>query len=468
MIKPNSSIIEFPSLDCLDAWDAPILFDDFEAPEIPARLLPNIFREFAVAASKATETAEALSVISILGTISAILAKKVFVCPKEGWREPVNIYGLVALPPANNKSIVLNYCIKPLISWEKEQAAKLSSQIKRLCSERKTQEKIIEALRYKASKATDIIEQQQLTAEIINKEALLTDVPVIPLLFTNDATPESLALLVHEQRGRMAIFSDEGGILETLAGLYTNGIANLDILLKGIDGGEVRVRRKDRCVIINPYLTVILTVQPTILINMALKRAFMGNGTLERFLYVLPKSNLGYRTHNNPPLSTEIQSAYNTKIFNLLNLFNLAENDESHVLQLSTAAYNHWRIFQNEIELQLRVDGRLSGCQGWGGKICGFALRIAGLLHVAEYEMQSITISESTMLNALEVARLLTDHAIAAFGLMGVDQSNEDAKTILQWIKSQSKPSLVVGHTHKCNTRTINISLITISCSDFI
>ena len=89
--------------------------------------------------------------------------------------------------------------------------------------------------------------------------------------------------------------------LETLAGLYSHGSANIDILLKGIDGGEVRVHRKDRSAILNPYLTVVLTVQPVVMQNMAGKRAYLGKGVLERFLYVLPQSQLGYRTHNTPP-----------------------------------------------------------------------------------------------------------------------------------------------------------------------
>jgi hypothetical protein len=139
----------------------------------------------------------------------------------------------------------------------------LERDINRQRSERKTQEKIIEGLRIKVAKARDSIEQQHLISEITQKEADLIEIPVLPLLFTNDATPESLTTLVNEQGGRLAIFSDEGGILETLAGLYSNGAANIDILLKGIDGGEVRVRRKDRSITLNPYLTIVLAVQPT-------------------------------------------------------------------------------------------------------------------------------------------------------------------------------------------------------------
>jgi Protein of unknown function (DUF3987) len=259
-------------------------------------------------------------------------------------------------------------------------------------------------------------------------------------------TPESLAHLVHEQQGRLAIFSDEGGILETLAGLYHHGMANVDILLKGIDGGEVRIRRKDCHIRLNPYLTVVLAVQPTILQHMSEKRAYLGNGALERFLYVLPKSNLGFRTHDKPAVSVAAQEAYHRKITALLKQQEQTgeggnKNTHRHLLKLSPAAHHAWREFQAKVEKELRPDGRLIHCLGWGGKICGFALRIAGLLHVAEGEISSLIITEDTMNNALSIAQALIEHAIAAFSVMGVDQATDDAKTILNWLQANRNSS---------------------------
>ena len=48
-------------------------------------------------------------------------------------------------------------------------------------------------------------------------------------------------------------------------------------------------------------------------------------------------------------------------------------------------------------------------------------------------------ISEQIMGNALKIAALLTEHAIAAYGWMGIDQSQHDAKTVLDWITSHGK-----------------------------
>ncbi len=435
----KSEIIELPDITHPDAWDDPILFDEVETPEISATLLPEPLSNFAAALANETETAESLSVMTILGVLSAAHAKRFTITPKDGWAEPINIYSLIALPPANNKSLVLKRCTDPLINWEREQASQMQYELKRCQSERKTQEKIIEGMRKKAATTQDAIEQKNLILQITEKEANLIEIPAIPQLFANDTTPEALVTNIHEQGGRFAIFSDEGGIMETLAGLYNNGNSNIDILLKGIDGGELRVRRKDRSFNLNPYLTIVLAVQPAIIQKMSEKRSYIGNGALERFLYVIPKSKLGFRQHNKPAIPSSLIESYNHRINTLLSSNHMI--DSPRQLKLTEKALNHWREFQRQIEIELRPDGRLITCQGWGGKICGFTLRIAGLLHVAQYGTDRDVIDDDVMEKAVFVAQMLVEHAIAAYGLMGCDQSIQDAKDVFYWITTNNKTS---------------------------
>lgn len=337
------------------SWEEPILFDELEAPEIPASLLPSPLNEFAAALALASETPESLSVMTILGVVASITSRSYVVSPKEGWQEPTNIYCIIGLPPANNKTLVLRSCIKPLSDWEKEQMDILEPQIKKERSEYRTQEKIIETLRSKAAKEENPAEQKKLMQEITKKETTLVVSTIFPCLFITDATPEELAAKVHEQNGYLGIFSDEGGITEVLSGLYTGGLANIDILLKGIDGGDVKIRRKDKSFDLNPFLTLVLTVQPSIIQNLGEKRAYIGNGFLERFLYVLPRSKLGYLTHNTPSVPQEIAEEYQQIIKKLLaSIFaKQKEVKEKTVLTLSPEALANWKEFQHDIELQL-------------------------------------------------------------------------------------------------------------------
>jgi phage/plasmid primase-like uncharacterized protein len=413
-------------------WEAPILFDNFDTKEIPADILPSPLKEFAKALSKSTETPEAMALMSVVAVLSTTLQGKFEVKPRENGdhKETLNIYTLTALPPANRKSAILKSCTYPLQEWEKEQKEILEPEIRKQKSRYESEKKVIEAMRKDLKSDGN---NYDLIEKISNKESELKEPQALPRLFVNDTTPESLAIMVAEQNNRMSVFSDEGGIVETMAGLYSGGSANIDILLKGWDGGHLRQKRKDRDLDIEPLLTINLVVQPVIIQNLGSKKAYAGKGLLERFLYCLPKSNLGYRSNEQEAMTTQVKNNYNHKIRDLLNI---PYQKDPIILSLDDEAFKEWREFQNTIELDLRPEGRLSICQGWGGKICGHALRIAGLFHITEYGKDNTKINIGTIQKALELCSLLTYHAIAAFGAMEVDPDTKDAKEILRWIEA--------------------------------
>ena len=433
------------------AWEEPILFTEYATPEIPAALLPGEFGKFAAALATATETPEAMAVFTVLGTLSAALAKRYVVSPLQGWAEPLNIYTLVALPPANNKSLVLNQCTKPLREWEIAQAISMEPEITKQRSERRNQEELIKSLRTKAVKAKDLTERARLFGEINDLEAKLPRPKVLPRLSANDSTPEALAQSIHEQGGRFAIISDEGGVFEVLSGLYTNGSANVDVILKGIDGGDVRIQRKgQQSYDLRPFLTFMLVVQPTIVQSMGAKQAFRGNGMLERFLYVIPASKLGYRTLDTAAVPSAVQIAYGQAMRKILDTPPILDERGEVMAETLTLAPDAGSLFtqlRHSVEADLRPGGKLHSCLGWGGKLAGYSLRLAGLLHTAEHRGQSRVISRDTMERAAYIALLLIDHARAAFNLMGVDKAIEDAKAVLDWIKAHGRP---VFHRTDC------------------
>ena len=441
-------------------WGEPFFFHEQTTPAIPAGLLPGPLGVFARELAAETEVPEALTVMAVLGVLSTALAKRVVVSPQQMWEEPVNIYVAVALPPGSNKSLVLKRCTEPLVEWERNEQARLEPVIKSQLSRRKSEELLIERARREAVKTKDVTERNKLFEQIVADEAALQSVLAMPQLFANDLTPEALATTLREQDGRLAVISDEGGIMETMAGLYTRGSANVDVLLKGIDGGHVRICRKNsESFNINPYLTLILLVQPQILQNMAGKHAFHGNGTLERFLFVLPESRLGYRKLDGPSMSATTAQGYKDVIGRLLALppnivggtlmkalpFEKADasftptvvggTEAPYTLTLSPEASRGWTDFRGEIEAMLRPTGKLAEARGWGGKLAGFTLRIAGLLHMSANQPPALEINDTTMQSSITLARLLIDHAIAARNLMGTDQAAEDAKVVLNWLK---------------------------------
>ena len=415
------------------SWEDPILFDNYEVPEIPCDLLPNSLSKFASELADYTETPAGLSVMTVISVLSIALQKKFIVKPREkdSYKETVNIYAISTLISGNRKSAVFNSCTKPISDWEDTQRDFLAPAIKEQKSRYESEKRLIESMRKKLDSSDG--NKEAIIQEIICKEQELKKPDSLPSLFTNDITSESLISLMSEQNEKMAIISDEGGIVEVMSGLYSGGNANIDIFLKSWDGGKIRQKRKDRNIELkNPLLTMNLVVQPAVIQSMSSKKPLDGRGLLERFLYCTPKSKMGFRSNDKEPVSTESASKYDRKIKELLSIKDV---DSPNILTLTSESYQEWKRFQNNIEIDLREGGRLEVCRSWGGKICGYALRIAALFHVCEYGENSLKIEKATMEKSIKLCSLLTCHAIAAFSSIEINPDYRDSKEILNWIK---------------------------------
>jgi hypothetical protein len=422
-------------------WEEPVLPQNYSPPNIPASLLPKPFSEYAEALARSIEVPEGLAVLGILGTVSSAISHRVKVSPKPGWEETTNLYILASLPPGNNKSATLKACTASLADWEKKQAELMGPEIKKAQSRRKTVEEQIKRRRTEAIKEKDHDLQKLEFNEIDKMESELEEAPALPQIFATDATPESLAKSIHEQGERFAVICDEGGIIDVISGLYTKGQANINIVLNGIDGGSVKIKRQESEINIHPILTFCLFVQPAILKNMSTQKSLAGKGLRERFLYYVPETKLGYRTHDTEPVSPAIKEDYEFEVFQLLELCMDTELDaaEYWLLKLSAEASIKFKAFLMENEKELRPEGKLHAISGWGGKICGFALRIAGLMHVMECRLGDGEISSKTIGRVIELAHLLTKHALIAFDEMAADRTAEDAKIVFNWIKSNGQ-----------------------------
>ena len=58
-------------------------------------------------------------------------------------------------------------------------------------------------------------------------------------LYVDDITTEKLVSVLSDNGGHASLISSEGGIFDTLAGIYTKNV-NIDVMLKGYSGGCCR------------------------------------------------------------------------------------------------------------------------------------------------------------------------------------------------------------------------------------
>jgi hypothetical protein len=401
------------------------------------------------AVARATETPIELATLLGLSVVSASVARKVIVSPELGYVEPVNVYTAAGMESGNRKTAVLNHMTKPLMEFEKVECLRLTPEHDRIRSQQKTLDLRIESMRKKAARTAN---NSQIMAEIIELEASRPVVPRLPRLWVQDITPERLAGIMAEQGERIAMFSDEGGVFDMLAGRYSQNIPNLDLFLQAHSGSPVRVDRTDRSrppiQMQNPILTVGISPQPDVLRRLSDKPGFRGRGLLARFLYGLPTSRLGMRSLVPSPVPSRTEDAYGHGVERLLRLsppLDACGAWQPWCLGFSSSAYQAWKEFQRTIENLMREGAKLHSIKDWASKLPGAAVRMSGVLHSVVCDPAiSSTIERETIERALNLATLLIDHALVVFNLMDRDPTIEDALKILGWIRREHRRNFTV------------------------
>jgi replicative DNA helicase len=161
-----------------------------------------------------------------------------------------------------------------------------------------------------------------------------------------------------------------------------------------------------------------------------------------------PLRTVGRRQVGAAPVPPGVQERYETEVKALARSLldqaevgRLAGVSEPMIISLDPAAAAV--LLELERELEPRLDpetGDLAHVEGWAAKLAGATARIAGLLHLAEHLRAGWArpVEAETMHAAVAVARYLTDHALAVFGLMGADPALADTRYVFDWIERTS------------------------------
>ncbi|HKL22725.1 MAG TPA: DUF3987 domain-containing protein, partial [Tichowtungia sp.] len=219
-----------------NGWPAVIPLYSPNLPTIDTLTLPGWAGEYAAELSEATETPPELATAMILATCSTAAARRFRLEVHPGYSETLNIWVIPALPPGARKSANQSKAAAPLAEWEREKAEIMSPEIAKARSDRETAEARAKEHRRQAAKAKNPEDARDFADIAAQIEADLPEIPVAPLLWTSDATPEKLGTLMAEHGEAMAWMSSEGGIFDLLQGRYSGGIQNLDLVLKAWSG----------------------------------------------------------------------------------------------------------------------------------------------------------------------------------------------------------------------------------------
>jgi hypothetical protein len=103
-----------------------------------------------------------------------------------------------------------------------------------------------------------------------------------------------------------------------------------------------------------------------------------GRGLLGRFLYVMPKSKIGFRTLEEPSISKEVVKQYREAVRTLLKLKEAKGQPQLCSLKLSIEAFQKWKEYAKLIEMLMGEEiGKLTHMTDWAGKLAGAIGRIA-------------------------------------------------------------------------------------------
>ena len=426
-----------------EEWPPLIPLDQPDLSSLNTDYLPGWAGDFARALSASTETPLEFVACMVLGTCAAATARRLCVKLKEDHREPCNLWIAAVLPSGNRKSAVQKAATAPLRDWERDRAATMEPDIQQRKSKRKTMEARIKEKRNNAAREMEHTKAIHLAGEIADMEAELPEIPTPPKLWISDTTPEKLGALLSENGECIAWLSSEGGIFEHLQGRYSGGIPNLDLVLKAWSGDPERIDRIGRSGVDlhDPLLTVAISPQPDVLRGLAGKPGFRGRGLLARFLYLVPKSPLGYRTLETKPVPEEIRDRYAEGIRDMLDWEPATDehgNEKPHILELSTDAHTKWQGFERAIENKMRPDQAMHHCTDWAGKAPGTAARLAGVLHGIEHahgKPWEELITAETMEKALKIMEVISQHSLVALDMMGADSGIHNARHVWEWVE---------------------------------
>lgn len=411
-----------------DPWENPVPFDEYPAGPFTENALPPCLEDMAKASAASTQTPLSMNYAAVLAAAAITVQGKFKVQITNDYSEPLNLYIAAVAPPAERKSAVLRNATQALQLYEAQRNEVLQPEVLRSAAELDVLMRRQEDIKKKAAKSGDTGDLERISQEIAEFKQTKFE-----RFICDDATPEALTSLMADNNGCIGLVSAEGGVFSNMKGRYReNGVSDIDVYLKAHSGDTIRIDRKSRpAEYINaPCLTMILMIQPVLIEGLMENDEFKGRGLTARFLYVVvdeDTSMVGSRAATAPSIPLDVKQTYEQALFNRLN----DRPQETQPLYLSPEAEQHRQEFFNAIEPRLKND--LYFMSDWAGKLAGTVCRIAGILHCFSCpDPAAAQISGETMVNAIKLGFCFLQHAQAAYGAMGSDQTAAAAKYVLK------------------------------------
>ncbi len=336
-----------------------------------------------------------LTVATGLGVAAAAGTGNLKVQIASGAEFPTALYLAPLANPGGMKSAVLSLLAKPLVeaqarhvedrgpavALERMQAESYRGAIKKMCDELAN----VHAGKPpgKESRSASVLVTDigfvQASLLALESSGVLDGVEVV--VVGADMTYEAIIQHAARNGGRIAMLSAEGGLLENLAGRYSDGVgARTEFLNSAYDGEPfdgARVSDGARK-IPEPWATILLVVQPDVFTTMLVSPAMRRRGFLQRFLSLLvPDGDYRHR-HEMPKLNDAVMGQWSKAISGLWDAMATPK-----VVTLSADAAEILLAFEKDVIAPAFKRGQEDNnflLAGWLSKLAMTSTRIAAVI----------------------------------------------------------------------------------------
>ncbi len=432
-----------------------------DTPSFPLEALPAWAVAHAEAVAEAIQVPVDLPASLIIGALSAATTGRLDAMPGPEWVEPVNLYLAVVMRSGAGKSPAEKACVSWLRRWQarriEETAEARDKAVFRASGLRK---KAVDAQKGYEMGSTSEDDAWDAHVRALAAEA---DVPPVPRVIIDDATPEAVATLLKAHSERLAIMSTEADLFDMVLGDGRRK-PNINIYLKAWSGDTMTRDRKgssdtgpEATDLTRPLLTVSAAVQPSVLERIRTDAELVGRGFVARFMLSVPPDTIGRRDHTRRFTANGLATRRDYEAACIEMADRLARFTMPARVRFDRDAQRCLNEFMATVEPQLAAAGDLAVLAEWANKCFASVARYAALLWVAEGHDTGEAIDADTCARAVTLGWYWVAHAAHAYGRAG-DHVAAQATAILEWAAAEGNATFTATDLQKgCRSRRLDL-----------
>ena len=377
--------------------------------EFPRTSFKGILKQFPEAVAEVNDVDPAMCFMSALAAISGAVGKSYQATngSKHGGTY-LNLYTLISATSSCGKGVIMGNMLNPLHQFEQVIQDEFEMEIPRL----KANLEQLKAEKQKILKGSDKNSLSSTQERLVDVQGKIDEIsPDEKSLrgpkpfFIDNASPEAMGVALQEAGGVLFSASSEAGdIFSNMQGKYSNQGNDFTLILKGFSGDPAESRRVGRAnvKIQEPCLSSLWMAQPSVVGKLIHDRDASSQGLTARILYIEGEMIIEEETMEEISIDPSIKESWAQKIEEILSIRKKPQHP--HKMRFTNEARKYLLGFHNQRRME--THGDLSAYRNELGKSREIAMRVAGLLAIAESEnSQPDEINEDQTKRAVDIVK---------------------------------------------------------------